>query len=171
MRPVGPPQGLRIEGVTKPTSSSKMTSSDQSLESAVRKFNSMHSEGFLVVVYTATLVMVIKVATLACGYLFVRMGYRLIADGVEGKFHFKTEWKGATAGAKADLASVSPGLLFVLLGCWLCGFALYVSKPVSFESGAPIQKTQLPHTPFDEMPGLPVPKAQSSAGPASGPQQ
>lgn len=123
------------------------------------------SEEFLFAIYTGALILAIKLAALACGYFSVRMGYHLISAGVEGKFQFKAEWKGA----KADLASVSPGLLFVLLGCWLCGFALYVDKPIYFERttsssvSSSIGKMERDKPPIPNMPGLPETRTPSSA--------
>ena len=58
------------------------------------------------------------------------MGYKLIHSGVKGDFKFSTK----IAGVKADLASVSPGLLFVLLGVMLIGYAMYVEKTVELKS-------------------------------------
>jgi hypothetical protein len=46
-------------------------------------------------------------------------------------------------GAKADLASISPGLLFVALGVFLIGYAIYVEKEVHF-SPSPISVPAAP---------------------------
>lgn len=120
------------------------------------------SEELAFAIYTGGLILILKLAVLAAGYFSVRMGYQLILAGAEGKFHFKAEWQGA----KADLASVSPGLLFVILGCWLCAYALYVDKPVYFERGSAAKPPAAisPDRNFPDMPGLPAP----SAAPASG---
>jgi len=56
-----------------------------------------------------------KIVTLIIGYLIVKLGYKLLVTGVKGKFKFKGNYQGA----KADLASSSPGLLFLLLGVFL----------------------------------------------------
>ena len=55
----------------------------------------------------------ITAVQLFVGYLIVRLGYNLLVKGVTGEFRFKGEW---FKGAKADLVSVSPGLLFALFG-------------------------------------------------------
>jgi hypothetical protein len=75
---------------------------------------------------TVVLVFLLKITCFLLAYFTVRMGYRLIAAGVKGEFKFSA----SCSGAKADLASVSPGLLFVLLGVALGGFAISVEKPV-----------------------------------------
>lgn len=61
---------------------------------------------------TAFTVWSFKLATLIVGYLIARMGYTLLLKGVTGGFKFSSE----ISGMKADLASASPGLLFLLLG-------------------------------------------------------
>lgn len=70
-----------------------------------------------------------KIVIFILGYLTIRMGYKLISSGVEGKFKFAAK----LGGFKADLASVSPGLLFVLLGVMLIGIAVYVDKSITIE--------------------------------------
>lgn len=75
---------------------------------------------------TFGLVVLEKVVCLILGYLTVRLGHQLIASGAKGEFKFT----GRIAGAKADLVSVSPGLLFVLLGVFLMSFAMFVEKGV-----------------------------------------
>lgn len=68
-----------------------------------------------------------KLAVLAVGYLITKMGYDLLLKGVTGEFKFK----GSISGAKADLVGASPGLLFLLLGVFLIGFAVFKDKPFS----------------------------------------
>jgi len=92
------------------------------------------------------LVILMKIVCFIIGYLTVRLGYQLIASGIKGEFKFSAN----LGGAKADLASVSPGLLFVVLGVFLTGYAIYVEKecktktiiegtpPVEDQSGPPI---------------------------------
>lgn len=75
-----------------------------------------------------------KIVVFIIGYLTVRLGYRLIQSGVKGEFKFSA----SLGGAKADLASVSPGLLFVLLGVGLVGYGIFVPKPLEVSSSAPI---------------------------------
>ena len=54
------------------------------------------------------------------------MGHDLLEKGVKGEFKFK----GSISGARADLASASPGLLFLLLGVILIGYAMALNKGV-----------------------------------------
>jgi hypothetical protein len=67
-----------------------------------------------------------KIVLFIIGYLIIRLGYNLLLAGTKGQFKFKT----SIAGIKADLASVSPGLLFVLLGVLLDCYAIAVDKPI-----------------------------------------
>ena len=69
-------------------------------------------------------VFVLKLVCFVLGYLIVRLGAQLLREGVTGAFKFSADMKGA----KADLASASPGLLFVLLGVILIGYAMWVPK-------------------------------------------
>ena len=73
------------------------------------------------------LIMVMKIVCFVLGYLTVRLGYKLIVSGVTGEFKLAA----TLGGLKADLASVSPGLLFVLLGVLLIGYAIGLSKDVT----------------------------------------
>ena len=95
------------------------------------------------------MLIVMKIVVFILGYLTIRMGYKLISSGVEGKFKFAAK----LGGLKTDLASVSPGLLFVLLGVMLIGIAIYIDKPirikpVSIENSSDIlpDTIHLPHT-------------------------
>jgi hypothetical protein len=76
-----------------------------------------------------------KIVLFIIGYLIIRLGYNLLVAGVKGQFKFKT----SIAGIKADLASVSPGLLFVLLGVLLDCYAIRVDKPIKSELRAGTQ--------------------------------
>jgi hypothetical protein len=67
-----------------------------------------------------------KIVLFIIGYLTIRLGYNLILSGTKGEFKFKTSF----AGIKADLASISPGLLFVLLGVLLDCYAIHVDKRI-----------------------------------------
>ncbi|HMF96376.1 MAG TPA: hypothetical protein VKE96_18875 [Vicinamibacterales bacterium] len=83
------------------------------------------------VVYWEYVISVIAVVTLkitcfVLSYLTIRLGHGLIASGAKGEFKFSAR----IGGSKADLASVSPGLLFVLLAIALAGFAIGLDKPV-----------------------------------------
>jgi|RhiMetdeSRZDD1v2_1073273.scaffolds.fasta_scaffold251112_3 hypothetical protein len=71
-------------------------------------------------------VFAMKITCFLLAYLTIRLGHSLIVAGVKGEFKFSANF----AGAKADLASVSPGLLFVVLGIALAVFAIRVEKPV-----------------------------------------
>ena len=73
------------------------------------------------------MIILMKIVCFILGYLIVRLGFVLIKSGVTGEFKFAGSW----AGFKADLASVSPGLLFVLLGVFLISFAMYSDKSVN----------------------------------------
>ena len=79
-------------------------------------------------VASGALVVFMKIVCFILGYLTIRLGYKLIDAGVKGSFKFSA----SLGGAKADLASVSPGLLFVLLGVFLIGYAIYVNKAFVF---------------------------------------
>ena len=65
----------------------------------------------------------------------------MIASGVKGEFKFSA----SLGGVKADLASISPGLLFVLLGVLLIGYAIYVEKEVTLKIKQPshIEKSEM----------------------------
>lgn len=67
-----------------------------------------------------------KIVIFVLGYKIVKLGHDLLVRGVKGEFKFATEFQGA----KADLASVSPGLLFLLLGIVLMGFSLGIDKEI-----------------------------------------
>jgi|GEM_PF-2225935 len=85
------------------------------------------------VIVNLLLLFLLKAICFLLGYLTVRLGYALIRDGAKGDFTFKAD----LAGFKADLASVSPGLLFVLLGIGLIGYAMYVNKVVDYREDRP----------------------------------
>jgi hypothetical protein len=65
-----------------------------------------------------------KIVCFILGYKTVVLGYKLILAGSKGEFKFSA----SLSGLKADLAGVSPGLLFVFLGVVLIGYAMYVEK-------------------------------------------
>jgi len=77
-------------------------------------------------VLSFALVILMKIVCFILGYLTIRLGHQLIASGVKGEFTFSAK----LGGVKTDLASVSPGLLFVLLGILLIGYAMYAEKGV-----------------------------------------
>ena len=94
---------------------------------------------------TFAMIIVMKIVCFVLGYLIIKLGYNLIKSGVQGQFKFSTNF----AGFKADLASVSPGLLFVLLGVLLMGFAMYVEKEASLKYEAKPVMT-VPPSPFGD---------------------
>jgi|EndMetStandDraft_4_1072995.scaffolds.fasta_scaffold00316_6 hypothetical protein len=79
-------------------------------------------------VLPSILLFLMKIICFTLGYLIVRLGYKLISAGVTGKFNFTADMKGT----KLGLASSSPGLLFVLLGTILIGYAIKVDKSVDY---------------------------------------
>jgi len=93
------------------------------------------------------MIIVMKIVVFILGFLTIRMGYKLISSGVEGNFKFAA----TLGGFKTDLASVSPGLLFVLLGVVLIGIAVYVDKSIEVkatrsENTSAVPETSLPPT-------------------------
>ncbi|MGI4758083.1 MAG: hypothetical protein ACRYGF_14690 [Janthinobacterium lividum] len=92
------------------------------------------------VMFNLLLLFLLKSLCFLLGYLTVRLGYGLIRDGAKGDFTFKAD----LAGFKADLASVSPGLLFVLLGIGLIGYAMAVNKVVDYRAAGPATVTANP---------------------------
>ena len=82
------------------------------------------------ILYTMGMGFVLKITVFVLGFLTVRMGYRLIREGVTGSFTFSSEAKGF----KGALQSSSPGLLFVLLGVVLIGYAIYLNKGVTIDA-------------------------------------
>ena len=90
-------------------------------------------------VLSFALVILMKITCFILGYLTIHLGYRLIASGAKGEFKFSAE----LGGVKTDLASVSPGLLFVLLGVLLIGYAMYVDKGVIIKTEEPPSKPQM----------------------------
>ena len=67
-----------------------------------------------------------KIICYILGYLTILLGYKLVSSGVKGEFKFSASYKGV----KGGLISSSPGLLFVLLGVCLIGYAMFVDKTV-----------------------------------------
>jgi hypothetical protein len=68
-----------------------------------------------------------KITCFILAYLTIRLGYNLLVKGVSGEFKFNA----SLSGAKADLTSASPGLLFVLLGILLAAYAIQVDKSIT----------------------------------------
>jgi len=96
------------------------------------------------------LIILLKIVAFILGYLTVRLGHQLISSGAKGEFKFS----GSIGGTKADLVSVSPGLLFVLLGVFLIAFAIFVGKDVK-QTITVEQNTEAPpvptESPFDRL--------------------
>jgi hypothetical protein len=100
----------------------------------------VETEAILSYSTTFALIIFMKIVCFILGYLIIRLGYKLIASGVKGEFKFSA----SIGGVKADIASISPGLLFVLLGVLLIGYAIYVEKEVTLNIKSPshIEKPQ-----------------------------
>ena len=81
----------------------------------------------------------LKIVCILVGFGVVYLGYKLLLAGVKGKFKFSASW----LKNKADLASASPGLLFLLLGCFLIGYTLSAERkiPVNFDLDYNIKKS------------------------------
>ena len=77
-----------------------------------------------------SLIIVMKITCFILGYKIIRLGYNLITAGVKGEFKFSSDF----VGFKADLTSLSPGLLFVLLGVLLMIVAIYINKTVTLQT-------------------------------------
>ncbi len=91
------------------------------------------------------MVIVMKIVCFILGYLTIRLGYELIASGVKGEFKFSAQ----LGGAKAALAGMSPGLLFVFLGVFLIGYAIYVEKGVELKR-MPLSQIEKPAVPIPQ---------------------
>jgi hypothetical protein len=93
------------------------------------------------------LIILMKIICFILGYKTIKLGYNLITAGVKGEFKFSSSF----AGFKADLVSVSPGLLFVVLGIMLITIAVYTKKNVTYHNNtyktpvADSAKTTNPH--------------------------
>jgi hypothetical protein len=72
---------------------------------------------------------ILKIIVFILGYLTIRVGANLLREGIKGDFKFNAGF----SGAKADLQSGSPGLLFTLLGIILIGFAMAYNKEIPYE--------------------------------------
>lgn len=77
-----------------------------------------------------TQIWLMKLLALFLGYKVVVLGAGLLREGVSGEFKFQSEFQGF----KADLASASPGLLFVLIGGLIILYAMFVDKKVDYGS-------------------------------------
>jgi len=70
-----------------------------------------------------------KYLALVLGFGIVFLGYKLLKAGVKGEFTFRGEW----LNNNVDLASASPGLLFVLLGVILMSYAIFSERYINIE--------------------------------------
>ena len=93
----------------------------------------IETESILSYSISFSLIILMKIVCFILGYLTIRLGYKLISSGVKGEFKFSA----SLVGIKADLASISPGLLFVFLGVFLIGYAIYVEKEVTLHINPP----------------------------------
>src|SRR5687767_8905974 len=89
--------------------------------------------------------MLIKVICFWIGYLTIKLGHKLMTDGIKGEFKFSANYNGI----KGGLLSSSPGLLYLLLGIILIGYAMSVTKTIEFDSfkrnKKDLNQTQLPN--------------------------
>lgn len=76
-------------------------------------------------------VLAMKLTAIVVGYKIVKLGYEALVRGIKGEFDFGGK---ITDQAEIKLLSASPGLFFVLLGCFVICWALFVQKPINFES-------------------------------------
>jgi hypothetical protein len=79
---------------------------------------------------SVSLVIIMKIVCFILSYKIIKLGYNLIFAGVKGEFKFASNF----IGFKADLTSLSPGLLFVLLGVLLMVVAIYINKNVTLQT-------------------------------------
>lgn len=85
----------------------------------------------------------VKIVCFVLGFFTIKLGHQLIRDGVKGEFTFSADYKGA----KGGLVSSSPGLLFLLLGILLIGYAMGTEKTVSLntmQGGGNMHSRELP---------------------------
>ncbi len=106
-------------------------------------------------VVTVVPLLIFKLAVLFVGYLIAKLGHDLLIKGVQGEFKFQSGFKGA----KADLASASPGLFFILMAAVLIGVGILKDKPFETKitqreistsaerSGEPKTNTEKPRLP------------------------
>ena len=102
------------------------------------------------VLLNLTYLLILKLSCFGIGFLIVRLGHSLMLAGAKGEFKFI----GSLAGMKSDLATASPGLLYLLLGTTLIGYAMFVDKeigrdqkPVRPELSLPAPNVALPQPP------------------------
>lgn len=79
------------------------------------------------------LVFIYKITTIIIGYFIIKLGYKLIRDGIKGKFKLSASY----SGLKADLYSASPGILFIVLGVFLISIAIFSNKNLNYIEKSP----------------------------------
>ena len=90
---------------------------------------------------------IIKVFCFYLGYLIVKLGYNLMTDGIKGEFKFFAEF----TKLKGGLISASPGLLFLLLGVILIGYAMKIKKEITLDTYINYEKKEgKRELPFDK---------------------
>lgn len=88
------------------------------------------------VLASITAVLAMKLTAIVVGYKIVKLGYEALVRGIKGEFDFGGK---ITNQAEIKLLSASPGLFFVLLGSFVICWALFVEKPILFESKETIE--------------------------------
>lgn len=68
------------------------------------------------------------------------MGFTLIREGVKGEFKFS----GDLGSFKSKLESVSPGLLFVLLGVAVIIYGIAVKRDIYIKSSKGLDRIEIP---------------------------
>jgi hypothetical protein len=109
---------------------------------------SIETQALIAYSVSLALVILMKCLCFILGYLTIRLGYQLIALGVRGEFKFAA----SLGGARADLVSLSPGLLFVFLGVLLIGYAMYLEKPVTVTLPRSLESHSIPALPQPSVP-------------------
>ncbi len=115
-----------------------------------------------IVLVTLIMAFVLKIVVFILGFYIVKMGFALIRDGVKGSFKFSADAKGINGA----LQSSSPGLLFVLLGTVLIGYAIFLKKGVDVsdtfsDSPATMDRTEAKRREANENNGHGIPNLGS----------
>jgi hypothetical protein len=98
-------------------------------------------------------VVFLKSVLFILGYLTIRLGYNLFFAGAKGEFKFSAN----LVGLKANLASFSPGLLFLLLGIILMGSTMYIDKGTELTTENAIKNNKLnQHEISKIIPSMPI---------------
>jgi len=103
-------------------------------------------------ILSLSLIFALKIVCFVLAYLTIRMGYLLLASGAKGEFKFSGNFGGVTA----DLASASPGLLFVLLAVLLAAYAIGVSKVATVDERSGPSHVAAPGGPLPPPPATDV---------------